>query len=298
MRSSKVGVRFLDVKVGTYNVNNLFDRFDDPYSWSDDRWNRRGTKPKSLDEIYQLGQRLREDRPDVLALQEVEGKGTLYEFNVLQLGRSFRDLAFVPANDPRRIDVAVASCLPLGQVVSYQFIRDQETGRKLFSRDLLEVEVLHPDTPGQRLFTIFVTHLKSKWVDTSQSVAEQERDRNNADILRWKQASTVANIVRSRFPNPQARYVIAGDLNDTPDSKLLAPLLQSQHLPLFDVLTLLPQAERWTYHWKKEDQYSQIDYLLVSQGMRQLLQPDSVHVETGHFTSGSDHHPVYATFKF
>jgi endonuclease/exonuclease/phosphatase family metal-dependent hydrolase len=288
----------LDLKVGTYNVNNLFDRFDDPYSWSDDRWNRRATKPKSLDEIYQLGQRLRDDRPDILALQEVEGKGTLYEFNVSQLGRFFRDLALVPGNDPRRIDVAVGSRLPLGQVVSYQFIRDQETGRKLFSRDLIEVEVLNPDSPGQRMFTIFVTHLKSKWVDTSQSVAEQEKDRHNADILRWKQASTVANIVRSRFPNPQSRYIVAGDLNDTPDSRLLAPLLQNQHLPLFDVLTLLPQAERWTYHWKKEDQYSQIDYLLVSQGMRQLLQTDSVYVAQGHFTSGSDHHPVYATFTF
>ena len=141
----------MQVKIGTYNVNNLFDRFDDPYSWSDDKGSYRATKPKNLDEIYQLGQRLREDRPDVLALQEVEGKGVLYEFNVSQLGRLFKDLALIPANDPRRIDVAIASRLPLGQMVSYQFIRDPENGRKLFSRDLLEVEVLHPDNPNQRL---------------------------------------------------------------------------------------------------------------------------------------------------
>lgn len=288
----------MDVKLGTYNVNNLFDRFDDPYSYADDVGGGRSTKPKTLDEIYQLGARLRDDRPDVLALQEVEGKGVLYEFNVSQLGRMFKDLALVPANDPRRIDVAVASQLPLGQVVSYQFIRDPEDGRKLFSRDLLEVEVLHPENRNQRLFTLFVTHLKSKYVDPNQSAAEKEKDRERADLRRWKQASTIASILRGRFPNPNSYYAVTGDLNDTPDSNLLAPLLQNQHLKLVDVLAYKPQAERWTHHWDKEDLYSQIDYILLSPALARHLDFDSIHVVQRGFIGGSDHRPVYATLQF
>lgn len=291
------GVWGLDVKLGTYNVNNLFDRFDDPYSWEDDPGSR-GTKPKTLDEIYQLGARLREDRPDVIALQEVEGKGVLYEFNVSQLGRLFKDLALVPANDPRRIDVAVASRFPLGQMVSYQFIRDQETGRKLFSRDLLEVEVLNPDNRGQRLFTLFVTHLKSKYVDPKQSAADKEKDRQQADLLRWKQASTIAAIVRGRFPNPNAYFAVAGDFNDTPDSNLIGPLLKDRQLQLVDVLSYKPQAERWTHYWEKEKLHSQIDYLLLSPALARHLQADSVHVVQEGFIGGSDHRPVYATLRF
>jgi endonuclease/exonuclease/phosphatase family metal-dependent hydrolase len=289
----------LKIKLGTYNVNNLFDRFDDPYSWSDDTFNPRSTKPKDLDQLYQLGQRLREDRPDILALQEVEGKGVLYEFNVAQLGRHFRDLALVPGNDPRNIDVAVASTLPLGQVVSYQFIRDRETGQKLFSRDLLEVEILHPNNPGQRLFTLFVSHLKSKYVDPRLKADEEREASVRADKLRWKQASVIGQIVAARFPNPNSLFAILGDFNDTPNATTLAPLLRHPQLQLFDVLQMLPNAnDRWTHYWKKEDQRSQLDYILLSPALAQRIIPGSVRVIHDRFVGGSDHRPVYVTLQF
>lgn len=282
-----------EVKIGTYNVNNLFDRFDDPYNWSDDTWNPRSTKPKNLDEIYHLGQRLREDLPDVLAMQEVEGKGILYEFNVGQLGRHFRDLALVPANDPRQIDVAVASTLNLGQVTSYQFIRDPETNHKLFSRDLLEVEILNER--NQRMFTMFVTHLKSKYIDPSTPSSKRDAETERSNRKRWKQAFMVARIVQARFPNPNDLYIVAGDLNDTPESQPLEPLLQNSNLPLFDVLTLLPEEKRWTHYWSEKKERSQIDYLLLSQGMRERIIPGTVEVIHRGYTQGSDHRPLYVT---
>lgn len=288
----------MEIKVGTYNVNNLFDRFDDPYSWSDDFGRSRSTKPKSLDEIYQLGARLREDRPDVMAFQEIEGRDVLYEFNVSQLGRLFRDIALIPGNDPRRIDVAVASTAPLGQVVSYQFIRDPETGRKIFSRDLLEVEVLDPNNSTRRLFSLFVTHLKSKYVDPNQSEAKQIEDREQADRRRWMQAKAIATIVKARFPNPNNFYIIAGDLNDTPDSRPLAPLLRDPQLPLYDVLQQLDSKDRWTHYWDSKDQYSQLDYLLLSQGLAQRIVTGSVEAIHRRFVGGSDHRPVYVTLQF
>lgn len=289
----------IKVKVGTYNVNNLFDRFDDPYSYSDDKGGYRTTKPKSLDEIYQLGARLREDRPDVMAFQEIEGKGVLYEFNVSQLGRHFRDIALIPANDPRNIDCAVASTITLGQIVSYQFIRDYETGHRLFSRDLLEVEVLNPENPNQRLFTLFVSHLKSKYVDPSTKASERDEEQQRSDRKRWKQAAAIAQIVRARFPNPNDYFIVAGDFNDTPDSQTLAPLLNDPYLQLYDISQSIPDPEkRWTHYWKEEKLRSQIDYLLLSPGLAQRIVPGSIEVVHNRFVGGSDHRPVYVTLEF
>ena len=42
-----------EIRIGTYNTNNLFDRFDDPYNFSDDPWRRAfAAKPKKLSELY------------------------------------------------------------------------------------------------------------------------------------------------------------------------------------------------------------------------------------------------------
>ncbi len=59
--------------------------------------------------------------------------------------------------------------------------------------------------------------------------------------------------------------MVAGDLNDAPESPALRPLLTLEGL--HDVLALqFPNpADRWTYHYTKNEQ---IDYLLVSEPMK------------------------------
>lgn len=283
------------VKVGTYNINNFFDRFDDPYR-ADDHWGPRGTKPKNLEDIYHLGQRLREDKPDILALQEVENKGSLYEFNKAHLGDHFSDLVVIEGNDPRGIQVGLASKFPLGQVVSYQFLRDIGDKRKgkIFSRDFLEVEILDPEN-YMPLCTVFVTHLKSKFIDPSvkspEARAKEEQD--NA-YRRTRQAMAIAQIIKRRFPNPQqGLYMVMGDMNDTPGSLPLQPLLNDPQLALYDVVTELPAEKRWTHYWSEKKEQSQIDYILLSPAMRQRVVPGTVTiVQRGH-TGGSDHRPVY-----
>jgi endonuclease/exonuclease/phosphatase family metal-dependent hydrolase len=283
------------IKLGTYNINNFFDRFDDPYNYSDDRWGARTTAPKKLDEIYNLAERLREDKPDVLALQEVENKGSLYEFNVAHLGGHFDDLVVVDANDPRGIQIGLASKLPLGHVISYQFLRDFGDKRKtkIFSRDFLEIEMLDPETYVP-IFTMFVTHLKSKFVDPSLKGDDRLKAEGRATHRRTRQAMAIAQIIKRRFPNPQrAFYVLAGDFNDTPNSTALAPLLGDQQLGLFDVLTTLPEDKRWTHYWSGGKEYSQIDYILLSPPMRQRMVEGTARVVQRGSTTGSDHKPVY-----
>lgn len=282
-------------KLGTYNVNNFFDRFDDPYNYGDDRWGTFQTKPKHLEDIFNLGARLREDAPDIMALQEVENKGALYEFNVGQLGGHFKDMVVMEANDPRGIQIGLASTFPLGQVVSYQFLRDLGDKRrgKIFSRDLLEVEILDPET-YMSLCTVFVTHLKSKYTSPGSSEQEKEEETQRSDYRRTRQAMAIAQIIKRRFPNPEyGLYVLMGDLNDTPDSAPLRPLLHDPELKLYDVLNEVPEERRWTHYWSQAKLYSQIDYILLSPAMRQRMVPDSVKVVQRGHTGGSDHRPLY-----
>jgi hypothetical protein len=52
----------------------------------------------------------------------------------------------VEGNDPRLIDVGLLSKLPLGGITSWQEVPDlSDPSRPLFSRDLLQVEILSAD---------------------------------------------------------------------------------------------------------------------------------------------------------
>ncbi len=99
---------------------------------------------------------------DVLAVQEVEDIGTLKRFVIDNLGGLYPHVVLVEGNDPRLIDVAVLSKLPIGAVTSWQrAVHASEPGTLVFGRDLLQVEILDANRT-RRLFTVFNTHLKSR----------------------------------------------------------------------------------------------------------------------------------------
>ena len=129
----------MDVGVGTFNLNNLFSRFnfeaqvdaiveDDPdsgltatYTFNDpERFRLRtyqgrlvhGKNPADQDTI---AARITAMDLDVLCAQEVEDIDTLRFFAAQHLGGSYRYLVLVEGNDPRLIDLAVLSRLPLGR---------------------------------------------------------------------------------------------------------------------------------------------------------------------------------------
>ena len=59
------------VKVMSYNMENFFDVFDDPYTADE------GTPPKMRDQIKLLAETIRKADPDVLAVVEVENEHVL-----------------------------------------------------------------------------------------------------------------------------------------------------------------------------------------------------------------------------
>jgi hypothetical protein len=127
---------------------------------------------------------------DVLALQEVEGVGTLRNFVRDYLDNAYRHIVLIEGNDPRLIDVALVSKLPLGQATSWQHARhkSEPTSLPIFSRDLLEVDVLALGRT-KRLFTIYVNHLTSKYTEAKSGPARE---------LELKEAASVAGCKRRR----------------------------------------------------------------------------------------------------
>ena len=229
----------MDVRLGTFNLNNLFDRFNfeadlgtlpaedrnvhTTYQWV---FVGEGTGPEdpppqldapsSSTPVVRIQRGVRgeliEGKPaaaqqalaariaavdaDLLALQEVENLDALRRFNRDHLERPFGYEVLIEGNDPRFIDVAVLARLPIANVTSHRFeVHPDDPTMPVFGRDLLELQVFN-QTRRRKLLTLFVTHLKSKFVpfdDTDPAATALANDR-----LRTRQAETIARVVSDR----------------------------------------------------------------------------------------------------
>ena len=157
----------------------------------------------------------------------------------------------IDGNDQRGIDVALYSRFPLGTIKTHLF--DGSSNSKTFSRDCPEYEV---KLPNDKSLFVLCNHLKSKGYGSQSS----------SDARRKRQAKAIAEILES-YDLSSDWVVVAGDLNDTPNSNPLKPLLEVTNL--FDVLALQFPSEpkkRWTYHYQS---FEQIDYILVSKPLKE-----------------------------
>jgi endonuclease/exonuclease/phosphatase family metal-dependent hydrolase len=250
------------------------------------------------------GKVIRSVKADVACIVEADSRPTLRKFDTDVLHSKYRYEMLIDGNDQRGIDVGLYSRFPLGRIWTHMF--DGSGRSKTFSRDCPEYEVFLPN--GNSLF-VLCNHLKSKGYDLA----------GTADARRKKQAKAIADILKA-YDLSQQWVVVAGDLNDTPDSGPLKPLMEVTNL--FDVLSLQYPNEpkkRWTYHY---NDFEQIDYVLVSKplktrfieagvqrkGMYNLknltASDDAIENETQYNTvthwknAASDHGAVWACFNF
>ena len=254
---------------------------------------------------------------DIVAVQEVENITALLTFNA-GMDAPYRYLALIEGNDPRFIDVGVLSRLPIGSAISHRWVPDPANPQNfLFSRDRLAVKILnHART--EQLFTIWVGHLKSKFVDPRitdpDEIATAQQDN---DGKRTRQAQAMHDIIDAHHGDNDP-FIVCGDFNDHPGSAPLQPLLQS-NLPIQDVFhdgvqvdferpegegprisnpEDQPQNENWTHRHARSnepDAYERFDQILLSQSL-QPMQADALIQRRTHWSknhAGSDHDPVY-----
>lgn len=205
--------------------------------------------------VANTGDFIRSLRADVLALCEVENMEALRRFRSDRLaGADLRHEILIDGNDGRGIDVAVLSRLPIGNVRTRIHETPSGSGARIFSRDCLTVEIL---TPGGAAIHVLQNHFTSK-LSSDEGVAR-----------RTAQARRVAAILAESFDLATDFVIVSGDLNDTPDSGSLKPLVRLEGLR--DALEVggVPAAERWTYAYRAER--NQIDYVLVSEALAARL---------------------------
>lgn len=308
-------------KIGTYNVENLFDRFDDPYSSGDDPWGRFGSSPKSRSKLYDMAYRIRQSGVDILGLQELESFGALMDFVQVSVGPAFKvtkGIVSQQSNDPRGIDLGLLSNLPLGRVISHRFNQFKTPNNKnyRFPRDCLQVEVLSKDR-SQILLTMFVCHFKSKYsqYDPVSQAAKYTADQAKSADKRAGEAAKVVRIIQSQLDPATDRFAVVGDLNDTPDAAALATLAgPANTLGLTNAVSIIPQADtapgseirrgRDTHLWNRFDKvegkqkktWAQIDHILCSPALW-ALNTGEVQVINSPQTQGSDHYISLAEFN-
>lgn len=213
---------------------------------------------------------IRQVDADVIVLVEVEDRIVLDQFDwsfLRPLQAAYPHNMLIDGNDGRGIDVCILSRLPIRSMRSH--IDDQaqdDNGQPLsyrngepvliFSRDCPEYEIGLPD--GRSLW-VLPNHFKSKGYGSQAS----------NDARRTAQSSQVKEIVGTLRASGQELYVVAGDLNDVPDSVPLRPV--TREAGLIDVLAHRPEAERWTYKGG-----GQIDYLLLSPGLADRMTDSGV----------------------
>lgn len=192
---------------------------------------------------------------DVLGVVEAESRPVLRDFNneiVTALGgEAFRHAMLIDGNDDRGIDVGLLTRegFPIGVLRSH--VDDRlENGSTIFSRDCAEFEV---GTPSGGRLIVMLNHFKSKGFGSQQS----------SDAKRLAQSKRVAEIYEERLAMGFKNIVVMGDLNDTPGSDPLRPLVEGTTLkdifkhPKFD-----DGGHPGTYGSCRAE--NKIDYILLS----------------------------------
>jgi endonuclease/exonuclease/phosphatase family metal-dependent hydrolase len=323
------------IRVASFNLNNLFSRFNfeaevdalppagmpghpapalqiiteiDPSKPGNAKFRTfkgRLIKPKPAADRATLAARIAAIDADILAVQEVEDVTTLTAFARDELtALGYKHIVLVEGNDERLIDVGLLSRRPVGAVTSWRHARHSPTDPDpIFSRDLLQVQILKANGT-QRLLTVFVTHLKSKFCDFREDpVLCQEHNTE----LRSRQSETAARIIAAQT-RPDSHYLICGDFNDSPGSSALQPLVADTDLRLVDGLAdavpdrpapkdTPPAPDRpWSDRFKephKDADYQLIDQIWLSPATAGRLSAAGIGRRTHLSGDATDHDPVW-----
>jgi endonuclease/exonuclease/phosphatase family metal-dependent hydrolase len=270
------------ITLGSFNCENLFGRYefrkdekpteDGGFTINEVAFEIFGEEDKRL-----TAQAIRATRADILGLQEVESLPVLDTFtSTLLNGSAYRHRVLIHGNDPRSIDVAVLSKLPITHLRTWRHLRSPSGRSPLFSRDLLEVDVEVPVSDGRpRALTLFINHLKSMMEGRARTRAR-----------RLEQVHALLQIVADRAgPSFEGNFVIAGDMNDyLEDGDGTTTALQelARHPHLVNVNEALAPEERWTHYFNGGNEYRQLDFLWVGKALYERAgRPAPVMVRNG-----------------
>ena len=207
--------------------------------------------------IENTGRVLREVNADIVAVIEAEHRVALKQFSDFVLkkvsGVPYANIMLIDGNDDRGIDVGIMTRPGFSIGTMRSHIHDKgDNNVTIFSRDCPEYCI---ETPAGEEIWILPNHFKSKFGGNDSSSQDKRR----------AQAQRTADIYQALLDAGHDKVVVLGDLNDTPDSNPLQPLLNDTDLkdvsdhPVFDTGEF---AGRGTFGLGNDN--NKIDYLLLS----------------------------------
>ena len=238
---------------------------------------------------------------DVLAVEEMGGLDAFAEFqaSLKAVGLNYPHSEYVRGSDST-LHVAVLSRFPIVARRSHTnefFLLNGKRHHVL--RGFAEVDIRVENYQ----FTLLAAHLKSKrqgGFSDEEDVREQE-----ALILREK-VDGILNF------HPTANVVVLGDLNDFRNARSTRALIGRGKNALVDTRPAERNGDTresanqsdsarqitWTHHYAAEDNYSRLDYILLSKGMaREWIPEGTFIVAAPNWGVASDHRPLVATFS-
>jgi endonuclease/exonuclease/phosphatase family metal-dependent hydrolase len=220
-------------------------------------WVELKTSPVNEIAILNTGKVIRDVNADILTVVEAEDRISLKRFSEFILekvdGIAYEQIMLIDGNDDRGIDVGIMTKnkYQINSIRSHVY-DVTNTGQNIFSRDSPEYEII---TPSGESIMVIPNHFKSKYGGNDDSSKKK----------RLSQANRVAEIYKTLTNKGIENIVILGDLNDTPDSDELKPLLKNTNLkdvsehPLFDTGEFKGKG---TFGLGNDN--NKIDYLLLS----------------------------------
>lgn len=285
------------LSIGSYNLENYFDVFDNPYTADE------GTDVKRREEIHHLASALAVLDADVVVFEELENVHVLQAMvNDYLADKGYDYVGCQQTNDGRGINLGVISRYPIMELRSYRFqtltnpAAPGKTWR--FARDLMRVTL---DVGLDRPVEVFCVHLKSN--------GSRPGDPNSM-LFRTAEAIRVKEIIRSEVAkDPGMLAVVAGDFNSMYETRpdqdrpwpamahLLEPEADGSQL-LTDVHSALSDEQRVTIPGDGRYPPATFDYILATPAMAECYVEGSASViRDPELTSGSDHRPIKASFK-
>jgi len=225
--------------------------------------------------VMNTGRVIRDVNADILAVVEAEHRVALKEFSDYVIDKVADELTsgeqglrepydkvmMIDGNDRRGIDVGVMINSDYEFGPMYSHIHDRnESGNAIFSRDCPEFSI---KTPNGETIWLLVNHFKSKGYGSPAS--------NNR--RRKAQAEKVAEYYQRLKDEGQENVIVLGDLNDTPNSDPLSPLLQDSDLKDASDHPNFVSGEfsgKGTYGLGNNN--NKIDYLLLSPNLYERVQ--------------------------
>ena len=251
------------IVVACWNVENLFDPFNDPANpgavdftpngWAHWTPSRYRLKLEHLAEVIVAMQ------PDVLGLAEVENRRVLEDLVRVLHAKYAYDLPVIlhrEGGDRRGIDVAM--------LVRFAPVATNWLAPVPQQRDILLARF---EINGHPL-TVCLNHWKS-WA------GQKDED----IVIRTAEAHAARDAMLRLAKNPAAALLALGDFNDNVDSPILtqeagfplwspAALAATNGAPvLFNLAGLLAPAARGTFYFKRDHLWNSFDSICVSRGM-------------------------------